>query len=108
MFGFEHHRPTTISPEMDKAIKIIAQALTTDKQKKAREYWEAELGMASAYITELQWDVAEAASLIGNYIHCCDWVLNMDYLQTWAKEWHQNLVAHREIQLTSMIEKPAT
>lgn len=107
MFGFEHHRPTTISPEMDKAIKIIAQALTTDEQKKALDYLEAELGMASAYITELQWDAAEAASLIGNYINYPDRALNTDYLQTWAKECHKNLLVHREIQLSSMIEKPA-
>ncbi len=107
MFGFEHHRPTTISPEMDKAISIIAQALTTKEQKQALFYLERELGMASAYITELQWDAAEAAALIGNYVHYPDWIFSTDYTQAWAKDCYKRLLAHREIQLSCMVEKPA-
>ncbi len=107
MFGFEHHRPTTISPEMSKAIITISKALTTDEQRKALFYLERELGMASAYITELQWDAEEAAALIGNYLYYPDWAFSTDYLHGWAEDCYKRLLVHRETRLSCMVEKPA-
>lgn len=99
--------PRNSSPQIDRAFSILKEALNTQEQKEALQYLNRELGMASAYIAELEWDVEEAAALIVNYLNHPEWSFSADYLESWTKDCYERLKAHREIQLSCMIEKPA-
>lgn len=99
-----HHEPTTPSTEMKKAIQVLAQAVSTPEQKEALDYLERELCLASAYITELQWDVEEGAALIKQTYITNDPIWSKEYLATWAVECFERLNDHKYRGLSCMVK----
>lgn len=103
------HEPNTLDPKMIKAFSILQDALITQEQKEALAYLERELNLALSYITELEWDTEEAATIIKQtYGPNSEWVASLDYMEDWAEECYTRLDAHRQRKLSCLIRGKAT
>lgn len=97
------HNPSTMTKEMTEALSKIKESLITPEELEAYFFLEMELQLAMAYITELQWDVEEAAALIRQSYF--EPIFPEKYRKEWAIDCLSRLVSHQQRTMKCMKEQ---